>query len=164
MIAQMSRQGGCPLYPFLRPSRRDGQAEARVETHQEDTSRTKPFILDADEPDVLLGEDHGANPVKYVLHALAACVTTALVYHAAAHGIRIDEVEPRLEGDLDLRGFLGISDEVRNGYENIRMTFRVKADVPDDQLEELCQMGPRFSPVFDIITNRVPVSVRLERQ
>jgi hypothetical protein len=75
-----------------------------------------PFVFDADEPPVLLGEDQGANPVEYALTALAACVTTALVYHAAARGIHLEEVESRLEGDLDLRGFLGMDDNVRRGY------------------------------------------------
>ena len=72
---------------------------------KEDTSRTESFVMDADEPPILLGEDKGANPVEYVLTALAACLTTSMVYHAAARGIKIEEVESRLEGDLDLHGF-----------------------------------------------------------
>lgn len=130
---------------------------------QEDPTRTKPFVLDNDEPAVLLGEDHGANPVEYVLHALAGCLTTSLVYHAAARGIRIDEVSSTLEGDLDLRGFLGMDDSVRNGYEKVRVTFQVKGDATDEQLEELCRVAQRRSPVFDIVSNPVPVEVRLER-
>lgn len=130
---------------------------------QEDPSRTKPFVLDNDEPAVLLGEDHGANPVEYVLHALAGCLTTSLVYHAAARGIRIDEVSSMLEGQLDLRGFLGMDDTVRNGYEKVRVTFRVKGDATDEQLEELCRVAQRRSPVFDIVSNPVPVEVKLER-
>lgn len=130
---------------------------------QEDPTRTKPFVLDNDEPAVLLGEDHGANPVEYVLHALAGCVTTSLVYHASARGIRIDEVSSTLEGQLDLRGFLGMDDSVRNGYEKIRVTLRVKGDATDEQLEELCRLAERRSPVFDIVSNPVPVEVKLER-
>lgn len=103
----------------------------------EDTTRTKPFVLDADEPPVLLGQDQGANPVEYVLHALAACLTTGLVYHAAARGIRVESVESKLEGDLDLRGFLGISNEVRRGYKQIRAHFTVTSDATTEQLEEL---------------------------
>lgn len=129
----------------------------------EDTSRKTPFILDADEPKVLLGTDRGANPVEYVLTALAGCLTTSLVYHAAARGIAIYEVESHLEGDLDLRGFLGISDEVRNGYENIRVSFKIRADASDDQLQELVQLAQQRSPVFDIVSHPVPVSVELER-
>lgn len=119
-----------------------------------------PFVLDADEPAVLLGTDLGANPVEHLLNALAACVTTSLVYHAAARGIRVDAVESWLEGDLDLRGFLGISDDVPKGYKEVRMMFKVQADASDDVLDELVEMGQRYSPVFNSITKGVPVSVR----
>jgi uncharacterized OsmC-like protein len=129
---------------------------------QEDRSRTEPFVLDADEPPVLLGTDQGANPVEYVLTALAGCLTTSLIYHAAAQGIKIDEVESRFEGDLDLRGFLGLSENVRNGYQNIRVTFTIKSDAPKEKLEELVKLAQQRSPVFDIVSNPVPVSVGLE--
>ena len=82
---------------------------------EEDSTRKKPFVIDADEPAVLLGADKAPNPVEYLLHALAACVTTSMVYHAAAKGIRITEVESRVEGKLDLRGFLGLSEGVPPG-------------------------------------------------
>lgn len=127
---------------------------------REDTSRTKPFVLDADEPPVLLGQDQGANPVEYVLHALAACLTTSLVYHAAARGIRIESVESKIEGDLDLRGFLGLSNQVRRGYKEIRVYFSIKSDASAEQLKELTT----FSPVHDIITNPVPVSISIVTQ
>ena len=130
---------------------------------QEDLSRAEPFVLDADEPDVLLGENHGANPVEYVLTALAGCLTTSLVYHAAARGITLHGVESRLEGALDLRGFLGMSDDVRNGYESIDVTFTVTGDAPDEVLDELCQVAQQRSPVFDIVTRPVKVTVRRER-
>lgn len=130
---------------------------------EENTSRPQPFVLDADEPPVLLGEDRGANPVEYVLTALAGCLTTSLVFHAAARGIKLDEVESQLEGDLDLHGFLGMSDEVRNGYDNVRVTFRVKGDATQEQLEELVRLAQERSPVFDIVSHPVPVSVRLEK-
>jgi uncharacterized OsmC-like protein len=130
---------------------------------QEDTSRSRPYVFDADEPPVLLGENQGANPVEYALTALASCLTTSLVYHAAARGIELQEVESRLEGDLDLHGFLGMSDAVRNGFENIRVTFRIKADAPEQTLDELCQLAQKRSPVFDIISNPVPVTVRREK-
>ncbi len=125
---------------------------------QEDTTRTKPFELDADEPHVLLGKDQGANPVEFVLHALAACLTTSLVYHAAARGIHIESIESKLEGDLDLQGFLGLSDQVRRGYKQIRADFTIKSDATAKDLEELT----KFSPVFDIVSNPVPVSIHIE--
>jgi uncharacterized OsmC-like protein len=125
---------------------------------QEDTTRSKPFMLDADEPPVLLGRDQGANPVEFVLHALAACLTTSLVYHAAARGIRVESVESKLEGDLDLQGFLGLSDKVRRGYKEIRVHFTVKSDASAEQLKELTT----FSPVHDIVSNQVPVSISVQ--
>ena len=129
---------------------------------QQEHDHTDPFKLDADEPPLLLGEDIGPNPVEYALTALAACVTTALVYHAAAKGIKLNAVEARLEGDIDLRGFLGISDDVRRGYENIRIYYKIDADVPDEELEELVQMGTKYSPVFDTFTNPVTVKAQLD--
>lgn len=127
---------------------------------QEDATRTMPFVLDADEPPMLLGKDQGANPVEFVLHALAACLTTSLVYHAAARGIRIESVESKLEGDLDLQGFLGISNQIRKGYKAIRVNFAVKSDASPEQLQELA----KFSPVYDIVSNPVPVSIQIETQ
>lgn len=127
---------------------------------KEDTTRTQPFVLDADEPPVLLGKDQGANPVEYVLHALAACLTTSLVYHAAARGIHIESVESTLEGDLDLQGFLGLSDEVRRGYKEIRVHFTIETDAPAEQLKELA----KFSPVHDIVSNPVPVSIQIDKR
>jgi uncharacterized OsmC-like protein len=127
---------------------------------REDTVRTQTFVLDADEPSVLHGGDRGANPVEFVLHALAACLTSSMVYHAAARGIRIEELESQLEGDIDLRGFTGVDPNVRKGYQNIRVTFRCKSDATAEQLEELA----KFSPVRDTIANPVPVAVRVEKK
>lgn len=117
-------------------------------------------MRDADEPAILVGTDKGANPVEYVLHALAACLTTSMVYHAAARGIRIEELESQLEGDLDLRGFMSIGPDVRKGYQNIRVTFKVKSDAPAEKLKELCQ----FSPVFDTIRNPVAVAIDVQKK
>jgi len=126
-----------------------------------ETQTRSGFTLEAAEHPVLLGEDQGPNPVEYVLHALAGCLTTSLVYHAAARGYKITEVESTLEGELDLHGFLGMDDDVRNGYENIRVTFKVKGDVPEEQLEELVQIAQARSPVYDIVSHPVRVSVQM---
>jgi uncharacterized OsmC-like protein len=125
---------------------------------REDASRTEPFVLDADEPPVLLGQDSGANPVEFILHALAGCLTTTMVYHAAARGIAIGAVDSALEGDLDLRGFLGISDQVRKGYQGIRVIMRIKSEATPEMLRELAQ----FSPVYDVVSRSVPVDVVVE--
>lgn len=129
----------------------------------QEQSRPTPFVLEADEPPVLLGKDSAANPVEHLLHALASCLTTSMVYHAAARGIRIEAVESTLEGDIDLQGFLKLDKKVRNGYQGIRVKFKIKADVPDEKLQEIVQLGPEHSPVFDSVTNGVPVSVTAER-
>jgi len=127
---------------------------------QEDTTRRKPFELKTDEPPVLLGVDRGANPVEYLLSALSGCMTTSMVYHAAANGVKIDELESEFEGDLDLQGFLGLSKSVRPGFQAIRATFRVKTDGSIEQLESYT----KFSPVFDVVSRSVPVSVRIEKK
>jgi uncharacterized OsmC-like protein len=129
----------------------------------QEQSRPKPFVLEADEPPVLLGKDAAANSGEHLLHALASCLTTAMVYHAAARGIHIEEVESSLEGDVDLQGFLGLDKNVRNGFQGIRVNFKIRADVPDEKLQEIIQLGPAHSPVFDSLTNGVPVSVTAER-
>ena len=128
-----------------------------------DHSRPEPFVLEADEPKLLLGQDQAPNPVEYLLKALTACVTSSMVYHAAAKGIQIDELESKVEGDIDLRGFLGIDPSVRNGFQNIRMSFRIRADATEEQLQELVALGPTFSPVFDSVTKGVPVTVAAVR-
>lgn len=129
---------------------------------QQDHEHKEPFVLDADEPPLLLGRDLGPNPVEYALTALAACVTTSIVYHAAAKGITIRSMESRLEGDIDLQGFLGIKDDVPRGYKEIRMYVKIDADAPPEKLQEIVQLGPTYSPVFDTITRAVPVAVQLE--
>lgn len=130
----------------------------------EEVSRDRTFTLDADEPPMLLGHDLGPNPVEYLLKGLAACVTTSIVYHAAARGIKIDEIESHIEGDLDLRGFLGLDKNVRNGFQNIRMNFTIEADATDKELQEIANLGPTFSPVFDSVTKGVPVTVKAEKK
>ena len=127
---------------------------------QEDTSREGAFTADAGEPAILCGTDTGPNPAEYLLHALAACVTTSLVYSAAARGVRLTSVESTLEGDLDVQGALGINTEdYRNGYEQIRMTIRISGDAPAEKLLEVVQRGTDRSVVFDSIANGVPIAV-----
>ena len=128
----------------------------------EDGSRETAFELDAGEPPILIGENEAPNPAEQLLHALAACLTTSLVYVAAARGVRLTRVESQLEGDLDVRGALGLSDEVRNGYEQIRVTFDVEGDAPPEQLRELVERAKARSAVFDMVTNGVPVHVGVD--
>ena len=126
---------------------------------QEDSTRSEAFTLDAGEPAVLLGVDTGPNPAEYLLHALAACLTTTLVYVAAARKVRLTEVESTLEGDIDVRGCLGLSDEVRNGFSRIRASFTVKGDAPAETLREIVERAQARSAVFDMVSHGVPVEV-----
>jgi uncharacterized OsmC-like protein len=130
---------------------------------QQDHRHEVPFELEADEHQVLLGEDKGPNPVEYLLTGLSGCLTSSLIYHAAARGIRIKGLQSRVEGDLDLRGFLGLSPDVKVGYENIRVYFKIDADLSEEQKEELIQMAQKYSPVFNSVTNPTTVSVSLEK-
>jgi uncharacterized OsmC-like protein len=127
----------------------------------QENSHLQTFHLDADEPPALAGEDKGANPVEHLLNALAACLTTTLVYHAAIRDIKIEELESELEGDIDLRGFLGLSKDVRKGYENIRVTFKVKTE--EKNIEKLKALS-KLSPVFDVTTKGTNVDVQIERK
>ena len=127
--------------------------------NQEDASRNEEFVIDAGEPAILLGTDTGPNPAEYLLHALAACLTTSLVYVAAARGVRLTEVESTLEGEMDVQGALGLSDEHRNGFEQIHVSFRVAGDAPEEKLREVVARAQQRSAVFDMVTNGVPVTV-----
>ncbi|GAB4522734.1 MAG: OsmC family protein [Amphiplicatus sp.] len=120
------------------------------------------FVIYNDEPPALLSGDAGPNPVENLLHALAGCLTTSIVYHAAARGVKISAVRSRFEGDLDLRGFLGLSDEVRKGYRGIRVFFDIEGDMTLEQKREILAAGPTFSPVFDVVSNGTKVECVLE--
>jgi uncharacterized OsmC-like protein len=126
---------------------------------EEHGAEDRTFVVDADEPHVLLGEDRAPNPVEYLLHALTACLTSTIIYKAAARGITIESLESTLEGDLDARAFLELSNEERKGYQNIRVTFKVKSDGSPEEIKEMA----KFSPVLDVVTNGTPVSLQIEK-
>jgi len=128
----------------------------------DDTTREKSFVLEGDEPPLLLGENHGPNAVEVVLHALASCLSVGFIYNAAAQGITVKSLEFTTEGNLDLHGFLGLSNTQRPGYENITVRYKVEADAPREKLVELCKYVQRTSPVLDIIRNPVAVNVEME--
>lgn len=114
---------------------------------------------DADHPPVLTGADRGPTPVEFLLHALAACLTSGLANIAAARGIALSEVTSTVEGDIDLQGILGLDQDVRNGYQGIRISFEVRGDASPDQLESLVAQSRQRSAVFDVLTNGVPVAI-----
>lgn len=128
---------------------------------KQENKHKQDFELHADEPPILAGNDDGANPVEHLLHALASCVTTSLVAHAAVKGIHIEELEAALEGDIDLRGFLGLDSKVPKGYTNIRVNFKVKTD--SDNVEKLKRLAA-FSPVYNTLIHGTKVDIQVEAQ
>jgi len=129
---------------------------------QEDASRSKTFYLEGDEPPVLLGENAGPNAVETVLAGLASCLAVGFAYNAAAQGIKLSDLSFSLEGDLDLHGFLGLSNSTRPGYQSIRIACRAKSDVRRERLEALGEYVLKTSPVLDIVRNPVPVTFEFE--
>ena len=122
---------------------------------QQHRTGAQPFVFENGEPAVLLGEDKAPNPVEWLLHALIGCMTTTTAYHAASRGIKIGAIDSEIEGDVDLRGFLGLSPEVRKGYNAIRVRMRVQTDAEPATIKALTAM----SPVFDTVSRSVPVTV-----
>jgi uncharacterized OsmC-like protein len=129
---------------------------------QEDTTRTEPFVYDADHPAVLVGNNNGPTPVEFLLHAIAACLTSGLANIAAARGIALRRVESTVEGDIDLLGILGLDPEVRNGYRQIRVNFVIEADAPPGQLAALIEQSRKRSAVYDVLVNGTDVVIDVE--
>jgi uncharacterized OsmC-like protein len=115
-------------------------------------------VFGADHPEVLVGQDHAPAPVECLLHALAACLTSGLANIAAARGVNLTSVESTVEGDIDLLGILGLSDQVRNGYQQIKVSFHLEGDDPD-RLRRVVEQSRLRSAVYDVLTNGVPVSI-----
>ena len=121
----------------------------------------QPFTCDADHPTVLVGADNAPTPVEFLLHALAACLTAGIANIAAARGVHLDSVQSTVEGDIDLNGILGLSKDVRNGYEQIRVSFVLRGDDPE-KLAKVVEQSRQRSAVFDVLTNGVPVSISVD--
>ena len=125
----------------------------------EDESRSEPFVYTNGEPPILLGNNEGGNPVEYLLHALAGCVTTTTVLHATARGIPIHKLSTVLVGDIDLQGLLALDDEAPVGYRSIRIEMDIEADASDEEIEELISFAKDHSPVCNTVCRPVPVTV-----
>ena len=119
----------------------------------------RTFTLEADHPAVLVGADNAPLPVEYLLYGLASCITSGIANIAAARGVTLTEVEAKVEGDIDLRGILGLAGDVRNGYDKIRATFTIKGDAPEEKLRQIVEQSKARSAVFDVLTNGVPVDI-----
>lgn len=122
-------------------------------------THVREFVIDADHPAVLVGSDHGPLPVELVLVALASCLTGGIGNIAAARGVRLESVESTIEGEMDIQGILGLSDEVRNGYRKIRIGFRIAGDAPEEKLRDIVRQSQARSAVYDILTNATPVEI-----
>jgi uncharacterized OsmC-like protein len=127
----------------------------------QDLTHVEPRSYDADHPAILTGNDRGSTPVEFVLHALAACLTAGIANIAAARGVQLDEVSSTVEGDIDLMGLLGLDPEVRNGFQQIRVSFRLRGD-DADALRRVLEQSTARSAVFDMLTNGVPVSIEVD--
>src|SRR3954454_10431604 len=103
----------------------------------EDSSRTEPFLVDADEPPVLFGHNEAPNPAEYLLHALAGCLTLTIVNVAAARKVQLHQVTSTLTGVLDARGATGLDDGSRNGFERIEVSFSIRGNATDEKLQEI---------------------------
>jgi uncharacterized OsmC-like protein len=125
----------------------------------EDTSRTEPFVLNADHPTVLVGTDEGPTPVEYLLHALAACLTAGIGNIAAARKVNLHRIESAVEGDIDLQGILGLDPEVRNGFQAVRIKFWVEGEASKEVLHQIVEQSVARSAVYDVLTNGIPVDV-----
>ncbi len=123
----------------------------------EDKTREQAFTLDADEPPIASGQNRAPNSMEYLLHALATCLTGTLVNHAAVRGVEIEAVDSSYAGDMDVRGLFGLSDGVRKGFSKVTVNMRVKSEASVDELTEMAL----FSPVYDVISNSLPVEFTL---
>jgi uncharacterized OsmC-like protein len=121
----------------------------------------RTYTYDADHPAVLVGADEAPTPVEFLLHALAACITSGIGNIAAVRGVPLTKVESTIEGDIDLQGILGLSDQVRNGYQRIRAAFTIEGDAPPEKLREIVNQARARSAVYDVITNGLPVEITI---
>jgi uncharacterized OsmC-like protein len=126
--------------------------------------RNQMFTYEGDHPPVLVGGDNAPTPVEYLLHALASCITAGIGNIAAARGIELEEVESTVEGDIDLLGLLGIDDDVRRGYQGMRISFRIKGKGSEEDLKKVVERSKSLSAVYDVLTNGIPVDVKIEAQ
>jgi uncharacterized OsmC-like protein len=127
-----------------------------------DPAHAASFRFDGDHPAVLVGKDNGPTPVEFLLYGLAACLTAGIANIAAARGVKLSAVESRIEGSMDLRGILGLSDAVRNGYEKIRVTFKLSGDAPPEKLRAIVEQSRSRSAVFDVLTQGTAIDIEVE--
>jgi uncharacterized OsmC-like protein len=133
-----------------------GYRGAAAENHRE------PVVIESGQPALIFGDDEAPNPFDYLLHALAGCLTTTFVYQAALEGVSIRALESHVEGELDLRGFLGTREAAAGGFERLSVRFRVRADCAPQTLDDLVARASRRSPVAAVVARAVPMAVTCE--
>ena len=126
----------------------------------EEQKHKTEFSFDADHPEIFASEDLGVTPVEFVLVGLASCLTAGVAAVAQNRGIQLRSVEAKLEGSMDIQGILGIDSDVRNGYDDIKVTFKIDADASKKEIEAIVAQSQKRSAVYDIVTN--PTSVQVE--
>jgi uncharacterized OsmC-like protein len=139
-------------------------SESRVEAFSGaggEHNHVTEFRYGSDHPTVLVGLDRGPTPIEFLLHGLAGCITAGIGNIAAVRGVTLTSVESRVEGDIDLRGILGLSDQVRNGYERLRISFDIAGDAPPEKLRGIVEQSVRRSAVFDVLANGVPIDITI---
>jgi uncharacterized OsmC-like protein len=127
---------------------------------QEQQHKTES-TFEADHPEIFASEDHAITPIEYVLVGLASCLTAGVAAVAQNRGVQLRSVESKLEGTMDIRGILGIDSEVRNGYDDIKVTFKIDADASKKDIEAIVAQSQKRSAVYDVITNPVNVTVEV---
>ena len=129
----------------------------------EEQSRGKSFTIEADHPEVFAAEDQAPTPVEIVLSGLASCLAAGVAAVAQYRGIQLRSVKATVEGDMDIQGILGIDDDVRNGFGNIRVNFDIDADATEDEIKALVAQSQKRSAVFDVVTNPTNVFVTVNQ-
>jgi uncharacterized OsmC-like protein len=127
---------------------------------QEQSHKTETSF-EADHPEIFAAEDRGITPIEYVLVGLASCLTAGIAAVAQNRGVQLNSVESKLEGKMDIRGILGMDSDVRNGYDDIKVTFTIDADAPRNEIEAIVAQSQKRSAVYDVITNPVNVTVEV---
>ena len=127
---------------------------------QEQQHKTQTSF-DADHPEIFASEDKGITPIEYVLVGLASCLTAGVAAVAQNRGVQLRSVESQLEGKMDIRGILGMDADVRNGYDDIKVTFKIDADAPKKEIEAIVAQSQKRSAVYDVIANPVNVTVEV---
>jgi uncharacterized OsmC-like protein len=127
----------------------------------EEQSHKSEAVFTADHPEVFAAEDHGITPIEYLLVGLASCLTAGVASVAQNRGIQLRSVEATVEGNHDIRGILGADSDVRNGFNDIKVTFAIDADASQQDIEALVAQSEKRSAVFDALTNPTNVTVEV---